>query len=205
MLYADQPEPLARTYKLGVLVRHREFRRPAVRQHRPVAGQSGEHRHSAEHHGDYGIYAVADQMVWVDPKEIRPDGQPVLRAHGHAAGGSQPDRFQPECRLDVPRADSCIATTTRSASAWAMPRSAAARRRWIRTPRSSPGTFVPVRSGETYVEVTYQYQVTPWWQMQPDIQYVFNPGGGIANPNVPAQRVSNEAGARRAHQHSVLI
>ena len=38
----------------------------------------------------------------------------------------------------------------------------------------------------------YQYQVAPWWQIQPDIQYVFNPGGGIANPNAPSQRVGNE-------------
>jgi porin len=51
---------------------------------------------------------------------------------------------------------------------------------------------VPVRGGETYLEVSYQYQATPWWQLQPDIQYVFNPGGGVANPNDPATRVGNE-------------
>ena len=45
------------------------------------------------------------------------------------------------------------------------------------------GAFHPVRSGETFVEATYQYQLTPWCQIQPDFQYVFNPGGGIANPN----------------------
>ena len=54
------------------------------------------------------------------------------------------------------------------------------------------GTFVPARGGETYLEVTYQYQATPWWQIQPDLQYVFNPGGGVANPNSPAKRVGNE-------------
>jgi porin len=54
------------------------------------------------------------------------------------------------------------------------------------------GTFVPTRTSETYLEMTYQYQVTPWWQLQPDIQYVFNPGGGIANPNAPNQTVGNE-------------
>ena len=55
------------------------------------------------------------------------------------------------------------------------------------------GAFTPVRSGETFVEVTYQYQVTPWWQLQPDFQYVFNPGAGVANPNDPTERVKNEA------------
>lgn len=55
------------------------------------------------------------------------------------------------------------------------------------------GTAYPVRSNEQFIEVTYQYQVAPWWQLQPDFQYVLNPGGGIQNPDNPAQRVGNEA------------
>jgi porin len=42
------------------------------------------------------------------------------------------------------------------------------------------------------VEATYQYEVTPWLQLQPDVQYVFNPGGGLANPSNPTQRIRNE-------------
>jgi porin len=52
--------------------------------------------------------------------------------------------------------------------------------------------YHPVRSGETFVELTYQYQVKPWLQLQPDLQYVFNPGAGLANPNDPTQRINNE-------------
>jgi porin len=52
---------------------------------------------------------------------------------------------------------------------------------------------VPARGTETFIEVTYQAQVTGWWQLQPDFQYVLNPGGGILNPNNPSQRVGNEA------------
>jgi len=44
------------------------------------------------------------------------------------------------------------------------------------------GTFTPVQNSETYLEATYQAQVTPWWQIQPDIQYVFNPGAGTVSP-----------------------
>ena len=71
-------------------------------------------------------------------------------------------------------------------------------------PRSTPARYVPARGSETYVEVTYQYQVTPWWQLQPDIQYVFNPGGGIANPNAPTAAHRQRTGAGPAHQHPVL-
>ncbi|KGT00930.1 carbohydrate-selective porin, OprB family protein [Burkholderia pseudomallei] len=51
----------------------------------------------------------------------------------------------------------------------------------------------PVRRAETLIEATYQYQVTPWWQLQGDFQYAFRPGGGIPNPNEPGSRIGNEA------------
>jgi porin len=54
------------------------------------------------------------------------------------------------------------------------------------------GDYTPVRGGETFVEAMYQYQVTPWWQLQPDIQYVFRPGAGALNPNRPGQTIANE-------------
>ncbi len=56
----------------------------------------------------------------------------------------------------------------------------------------NPGVFSPPRRNETVVEATYQYQLTPWWQIQPDIQYVFNPGGGIVNPDNPVRKIKNE-------------
>jgi porin len=55
-----------------------------------------------------------------------------------------------------------------------------------------PTLYSPVRHDETYVEATYQYQLRPWWQIQPDVQYVFDPGGGVVDPNNPANRVKNE-------------
>lgn len=51
----------------------------------------------------------------------------------------------------------------------------------------------PVRTSESALELTYQYQVAPWWVVQPDFQYVFLPGAGIANPVQPDRRIGNEA------------
>jgi porin len=31
------------------------------------------------------------------------------------------------------------------------------------------------------IEMTYQAQLKPWWVLQPDLQYVINPGGGVLN------------------------
>ncbi len=63
---------------------------------------------------------------------------------------------------------------------------------------AGPSTFSPVRSSETFIEATYQIQLAPWWQLQPDIQYIFNRGGGIVNPMNPNTQIHDEAvfGAR---------
>ena len=53
------------------------------------------------------------------------------------------------------------------------------------------GTSYPLRSGETVVEATYQAQIAPWWQVQPDVQYVLSPGGGVPDPNRPGRRIGD--------------
>jgi porin len=55
------------------------------------------------------------------------------------------------------------------------------------------GASTPVRSTETFIEATYQIQLAPWWQLQPDFQYVIRPGGGISNPNNPSVPLGDEA------------
>ncbi len=39
------------------------------------------------------------------------------------------------------------------------------------------------------IEATYQAQIAPWWQVQPDVQYVLSPGGGLPDPNHPGHRI----------------
>ena len=55
------------------------------------------------------------------------------------------------------------------------------------------GQFHPIRAGEAVIELSYRVQLTGWWQLQPDFQYVFNPAGGVANPNAPGRRVGDAA------------
>ncbi len=50
----------------------------------------------------------------------------------------------------------------------------------------------PVRGSESFVELTYQAVLTPFLTVQPDLQYVWTPGGGVPNPLDPARRVGNE-------------
>ncbi len=41
----------------------------------------------------------------------------------------------------------------------------------------------PPSSAETFLEATYQVQLAPWWNIQPDAQYIVTPGGVAGSHN----------------------
>jgi len=41
----------------------------------------------------------------------------------------------------------------------------------------------PLWGHETVLEATYKIALTPWWSLQPDLQYVIHPGGSTEIPN----------------------
>ncbi|MBS0643414.1 MAG: carbohydrate porin [Proteobacteria bacterium] len=55
------------------------------------------------------------------------------------------------------------------------------------------GSPYPRRTSETVLELTYQAPVTPWLTLQPDFQYIFNPAGGVPDPNNPARTIGSAA------------
>jgi porin len=191
ILYANQPEPLARVYKVGAWFNSENF----ADQQFDNAGLSLANPASngipLSHHGDYGLYATVDQMVWVDPTESDRN----VNIFGRVLWAPQADRnlitfsmnagltfHEPILRRDDDTFSVGMGYAKVSSSAGSLDKATA----------FYSGSFVPTRGGETYLEVSYQYQVAPWWQLQPDMQYVFNPGGGVANPNAPASRIGNE-------------
>jgi porin len=144
------------------------------------------------HRGNDAIYAVLDQIVWQDPEELDRTVSVFLRPMGTPLADRNLIDFslnvgltihEPFLHRDSDTFGIGMGYAHVSGRAAANDRDTAL----------FTGTFTPIRSGETFIELTYQYQVTPWWQLQPDFQYVFNPGAGIANPSAPSKRVENEA------------
>ncbi len=144
-----------------------------------------------KHRGNYSLYGVVDQTVW-----RLPEGVSTLNFFARAMGTPQGDRnlvvfgLNAGLALHGPfatRGDDVLGVSMGysriSGSAAALDRATG----------FYSGTFQRVRAGETYVELTYQYRLIPSVILQPDFQYVFNPGGGIINPDVPGQSVKNEA------------
>jgi porin len=42
---------------------------------------------------------------------------------------------------------------------------------------------LPGLTAETVLEATYKYQVSPWWNIQPDFQYIITPSGVVGSHN----------------------
>jgi porin len=197
MVYPGAGAPLGRTYKIGAWYDSEAFddqRFDTLGLPLASPASSGDPR---RHRGDYSIYAVADQMLWRDGD----DPNRSLSAFGRAMGAPQGDRNfltfslnlgltyhdpvanRPDDTLGVGLGYAKVSRDVTAADTDAA----------IIASQSDPTSYNPIRHDETYIEATYQYQMRPWWQIQPDFQYVFSPGGGVANPIQPDQRVKNEA------------
>jgi porin len=192
MVYADGSDALAGTYRLGVWYDSESFSDERFDNNGLSLASHSSDGVPASHHGDIGIYAVVDQMLWHSDED--PDH--ALSVFCRAMGTPQDDRNLIDFSLNIGltlhdpiphRDDDTFGIGMGYAKVSGSVSDA------DRDTRAVVGSYYPIRSGETFVELTYQYQLTPWCQIQPDFQYVFNPGAGIPNPSAPTQRVENEA------------
>ena len=193
MVYTGK-QPLSGTYKLGFWYDTEDFADLEYDDTGLPLASPNSSGIPRNHHGDYAIYAVVDQMLWSDPTDE--DADRTVNFFARAMGTPAEDRNLIDVSMNagfvfhepIPhRGDDTFGVgmgyTSVSNSAANSDRDAA----------FYSNSFVPVRSSETFLEATYQYQLTPWCQLQPDFQYIFNPGGGIINPNSPTQTVKDEA------------
>jgi porin len=180
MLSPDEPEPLARVYKLGFWYDTEHFADQEIDNTGLSLANPLSTGIPQQHRGNYSIYAVADQLVWADPQEA----DRTINLFGRVMGTPEVDRnlisfgLNAGLRFNEPilHRDDDVFGIGMGYARVSSRAAALDRDTGIYT-----GAFTPIRSGETYVEVTYQYAATPWLVLQPDIQYVFNPGGGLAN------------------------
>jgi porin len=197
MTYPGAGAPLGHTYKIGAWYDSERFGDERYDGDGLSLSNPASSGNPRNHRGDYSVYAVADQMVWrqlANPNRSvsvftrimgAPQADRNLIAFSMNAGMVLHDPLpaRPDDTFGVgmgyAHVSNAVTAADRDAAAYAL--------------AADPTAYSPVRTSETYLEATYQYQLRPWWQVQPDIQYVFNPGGGIANPLIPTQRIKDEA------------
>jgi porin len=134
-----------------------------------------------KHTGDGGVYGVIDQTLYRVPGTDDQGLSAFLRAGGvpndrnlinfYADGGLLykglvPGR--PDDKVGVAFAHARIGDNARGLDA---------------DTGLFGNFFFPVRSSETMIEMMYQTQPKPWWTLQPELQYIIQPGGGVLNPD----------------------
>ncbi len=127
------------------------------------------------HRGNWGIYGVADQMVWRNRDRsvnlfLRAGTSPADRnlVSWYVDGGAGfkgliPGRANDKLTFGVSCAkisDDVVAADRDAGNA--------------------------VRDHELLFELSYAAQIAPWWVVQPDLQYIVHPNGG-QNPDDPTQ------------------
>ena len=190
MVSPDDTAALSGTYKLGFWYNTKNF----ADQRYDYTGLSLADPSSTgiarQHHGNFALYAVVDQMVW--HSENLDDR--TLNFFTRIMGTPQADRNLVDFSLNagftlhepIPLRDN---DTVGIGIGYAHVSDRAAGYDKD-TALYNPDAYTPVRRSETFVEATYQYQVMPWWQVQPDFQYIFNPGAGAADD--AGRRIGNE-------------
>jgi porin len=180
-------QPLPGTYKLGGWIDTGEF----PDQRFDAAGLSLADPLSTGvplmHRGNFSFYALADQTVWRDDQ--RAVGV-FIRAMG-APGDRNLVDFSFNAGVDI-AAPLPGRTSDSFGIAYGLAKVSAAAAALGRDTAFFTGASVPARSVEQMVEITYQIQATSWWVVQPDLQFIANPGGGIANPDAPTRKIGDE-------------
>ena len=183
--YADPAAPNqapARVYKLGAWYDSEHF----ADQEFDSTGNSLANPSSTgiarEHRGDWSIYGVADQRVWASRSAPCRSASIFLRPMWTPLANRNSIDFGVNAGLTItdplPNRDN---DTLGAAISYAHVSS--------RLEALDRREGYPVHAGETIVELTYIDQATPWLQLQPDLQYVFDPGAGVTT----TQRLGNEA------------
>ena len=190
MSYGDE-SPLSGMYRLGAWYDSEQFADQRFDNTGLSLNDPNTTGMARLHNGDYSIYGVADQMIMRSQTDPNRNLSTFLRV----MGTPQTDRNMIDFSLNfgfnytdpLPyRTDDVFgigmgyARVSNDAVDLAQDNA------------NDNGLFTPQGRSETFVEATYQMQLYPWMQLQPDIQYVFHPGGGIVNPNNPTRTIKDE-------------
>ena len=178
------------TYKFGAYYNTQNF----ADQRRNASGESladpaGTDPIGRNRRGDYGLYAVADQLVWRKPG-AKDGGVGVFGRVMGTPGDRNLVNFYADAGVTYKGLIEGRDSDTAGLGVAYARISDTASKLDSDTARFTGGTY-PIRRHETALELTYQAQIAPWWQIQPTAQYLFNLNGGVPNPQNPTKRLGD--------------
>ncbi len=142
------------------------------------------------HSGDFSLYALGEQTIWRGSDKARTLSL-FLRATLAPQGDRNLSTFSLNGGLALHAPFQGRGADTFVAGFGWQHLSAGAVGAGADAALYNPGVFTPPRGDEAVLEASYQYQATASIQIQPDLQYIANPGGGVLDPLNPSRKVGN--------------
>ena len=143
------------------------------------------------HRGNYGYYAVLDQLLWQKPAADAGNGIGAFaRVFGNPADRNQIG-FYADGGLNFKGL-----MAARPNDAFGIGASFArvsSRLKGLDHDALAFGGTAPVRNYEAGLEAGYTFAIVDGWTIQPDIQYIFHPGLHVANFRDPTGRAIKDA------------
>jgi porin len=186
--HSKESTGLRGTYKLGAWVHTGQFADQLFDNTGLPLGRQASTGIPRRHSPDYALYGIINQALWQQP-----GGQGGGIGAFFQVMGAPDDRNLSDLFIEG-GVNWQAPFSGRDADVFALGVTyqgigAAARR--FKEMMVLPGASgSPLRSNETVLEATYFYQLTPWLSLQPDVQYVINPGAGLSN-GVDGRRLKN--------------
>ena len=189
---ANADSPLPGIYKIGAWYDSYKFNDQQTDTiGRPLASPLSNGM-PATPHGDFSLYGVMDQMIWRSKdnsnRSLNVFFRPMFTPYQDRNLVSASINAGLGLHAPLPGRDN-DAFGVEMGTVWASSGASGFDRQMQ---VFQPSVYTPIRSSETFLEATYQFQALPAWVIQPDVQYFINPGLGIANPDAPTQRIKNE-------------
>jgi porin len=181
--YSAKPVGLPGTYKLGFWYDTGSFPNQRYGTDGLSLANPASNGEPLMHHSNHSIYAVVDQTVWQSASDSSrnlnafgrimgaPDAQNLVDFFfngGLTLAAPLPGRDNDQVGIDfgIGKVSSQKVGLDQDAG-------------------------LPKQTTEELIELTYQAQVLPWLVVQPDMQYIVNPGAGVPDPNDPARNLRN--------------
>jgi porin len=181
--YSATPFGLAGTYKIGGWYDSGAFPDQRYGTDGLSLANSNSNGNPIMHHGNYSLYAVVDQTIWQSSSNTSQN----INLFGRIMGAPDAQNYiglffnggvtmaAPISGRDSDSAGLDFGIGKVSSRAAAL----------------DTDFGLPKQTTEELFELTYQAHVLPWLNVQPDLQYVVHPGGGMLDPNDPSHNLRN--------------
>lgn len=184
-------QPLAATWRLGLWYDTERFADQRFGTDGLPLANPASNGLPVLHRGNLGVYGVVDKMIWRSHNDLNRTLSLFARVMATPFADRNP--VSASVNLGLLLKDPFPYRTDNSfglGAGFGRVSPSLAAHDGDQTALGGKWTLRP--TGETYVEATYQRQITPWLQLQPDLQYTFNPGGGVLNPVSGLARIGDE-------------